>query len=130
MGIEKERRPILTPRNSESVIPGSGAPDYSTAEADTGRKWTDGSAIYCKVVNIGTLPVNNVTNTAHGISGLGTVLGIGGTVSNGTTQYLLSNSNSSWSTFVTVDATNVNVTVGGAGSGSFSGFAILEYTKV
>ena len=29
---------------------------YSTSEQDTGRKWIDGSAIYCKTYSVGALP--------------------------------------------------------------------------
>ena len=48
--------------------------DYSTVEVDTGTKWIDGSIIYKKTINFGTLP--NATNKTvnHNISNLGRVI--------------------------------------------------------
>jgi hypothetical protein len=44
---------------------------YSTSEVDTGKKWTDGRAIYRKVVNTTfTASNSNSIAIAHGISGL------------------------------------------------------------
>lgn len=48
--------------------------DYSTAEVNTGAAWIDGSTIYKKTVNTGTLPDQSMSWTAHGISNLSRVI--------------------------------------------------------
>ena len=128
MGISKQSRPILCPQGTQSVIPNA-EPDYSTSEVQLNQKWIDGSTIYRKVVDIGSLPDNSSSATAHGITGIGTVIRLHGYVSDGTTQFPLPTAGSAWSIFITVDATNVNATAAGAGEEAFSGSVIIEYTK-
>lgn len=52
--------------------------DYSTSEINTGAKWVDGSAIYKKTINTGTLPNNTFKRVAHNISNLYRVIRIEG----------------------------------------------------
>lgn len=52
---------------------------YSTDEKVVGV-WIDGKPLYQKTVACGTLPSNNVSSTAHGISNLDKVVGISGIV--------------------------------------------------
>lgn len=51
-----------------------GGVDYSLTEQDTGLKWIDGSVIYQKTINFGTMPVNNEKDVAHGIINLSFVV--------------------------------------------------------
>lgn len=48
--------------------------DYSTTEVNTGTTWVDGSPIYKKTINFGSLPDSASKNVAHGISNLGWVV--------------------------------------------------------
>lgn len=41
---------------------------YSTAQTDSGERWTDGSIIYKKTINFGALPNATTKNVAHGIT--------------------------------------------------------------
>lgn len=52
--------------------------NYSTSEVDTGTTWIDGSHIYKKTIDTGTLPNSGRKNVAHNISNLGTVIKIEG----------------------------------------------------
>lgn len=60
--------------------------DYSSNEIDTGVKWIDGSAIYKKTLNTGTLPSSAGTSatTVHNITDLYKVIKIEGYAYNGT----------------------------------------------
>ena len=48
--------------------------DYSTNEVNTGTKWIDGSAIYKKTINFGTLPNSTTKNVAHNISNISDII--------------------------------------------------------
>lgn len=52
--------------------------DYSTSEVNTGTTWIDGSAIYKKTINFGTLPNASMKTVAHGISNLSEIIKIEG----------------------------------------------------
>lgn len=43
--------------------------DWSTTEQETGLEWLNGKPIFQKTVAV-TMPNNNTTNTAHGITGI------------------------------------------------------------
>lgn len=47
---------------------------FSTSEQFTGMYWIDGKKIYCKTVNIGSIPDNGTVNHAHGISSLSQII--------------------------------------------------------
>lgn len=67
---------------------GSGGVDYSTEEQDTGLKWTNGDAIYCKTLS-GTTDNDSLTEIAHGISNFGTLIQLYGVVEGATNLYAL-----------------------------------------
>lgn len=48
--------------------------DYSLVEVNTGSKWIDGSPIYKKTINIGTLPNNTTKSVPHNISNLNRII--------------------------------------------------------
>lgn len=55
---------------------GSAGINYSTTEQDTGLKWIDGSAIYQKTIDFGTMPSDDEKDVAHGISNLAFVVDV------------------------------------------------------
>lgn len=57
---------------------------YSTSETATGYTWVDGSIIYKKTVNFGTLPNATTKNIAHGIQNLANVIEYDALAYNGT----------------------------------------------
>lgn len=52
--------------------------DYSTSEVNTGMKWIDGSVIYKKTINFGSLPNNTSKQVAHNIVSLDRIIKIDG----------------------------------------------------
>ena len=52
--------------------------NYSTLEVDTGYTWIDGSAIYKKTINFGSLPNNTSKQVAHNIVSLGQIIKVDG----------------------------------------------------
>ena len=94
--------------------------ELSTNEHWTGRSWINGKPIFRKVVDIGAFPDMSTKTVAHGITDIDEwidyrVVGINSTKENPTFTLGLT-------------AVNVEVTTPIAMS-TFSGYAILEYTK-
>lgn len=54
--------------------PTGGGVDYSLSEQDTGLKWVDGTTIYQKTIDFGTMPVNSEKDVPHGINNLAFVV--------------------------------------------------------
>lgn len=52
--------------------------DYSINEVNTGAKWIDGSVIYKKTINFGSLPNNTSKQVAHNIASLDRIIKIDG----------------------------------------------------
>lgn len=104
---------------------------FSTTEIRTGAVWTDGTEIYRKVVSMGALPNATTKNTAHGITGLGTVISLRGMADNGTAQRPLPYADATLTDVVELDCTDTNVTLRSTGDQSAftSSFAVIEYTK-
>lgn len=65
---------------------GGGGISYSTTEQDTGLTWIDGSKIYQKTIDFGTMPVNEEKDVAHGISNLAFLVDIEFVVYNATSN--------------------------------------------
>lgn len=103
---------------------------YSTSEMRIGT-WIDGSAIYRKVVSIGTLPSSSgAKNTAHGVSNMGTLVRIYGFAYSGGTRFPLPYTTNVNSSNIALYANNTNVIVEvGQSRSSYTAYAILEYTK-
>ena len=104
--------------------------DYDLEEQATGSIWLDGKAVYRKTVNVGPLPANASSETAHGITGLETLINIGGVAtSSAGVNMPLPHAHNSAPVNVIVDAANVRVTTVYAGHADFSGHVTLLYTK-
>lgn len=56
------------------ISAGGGGISYSLTEQDTGLKWIDGSKIYQKTIDFGTMPVGAEKDVAHNIDGLAYVV--------------------------------------------------------
>jgi hypothetical protein len=119
-----------------SVLPaGTGGINFTAAEQDTGLKWTDGSTIYQKTIAISAGPGLGATvNTAHGISGLSTLVKVDPLLRGASgTWHLLSIVSTTGATLqcvVRVDATNVILIAGAGGDYStYTGHVTLYYTK-
>lgn len=105
-----------------NALIGGGTIDASAAW-DTGRTWTDGSAIKAKYVSLGALPNATTTNDAHGVT-LGTIVGLyGGATASGTFVPLPNDG-----ILLSADATNIIVTTTTDWS-SYTGWAVLEYVE-
>lgn len=106
--------------------------DYSTSEVNTGAKWIDGSAIYKKTINIGTLPNSTTKNTAHNISNLGQVLRVEGFTTNGTNTYELPRvmiGGVQYQAQIQVNSTNIQIDTGSDLSSYTTTYVTLYYTK-
>lgn len=98
---------------------------YSTAEKACG-KWIDGSTIYKKTVEFGTLP--NATNkiVAHGITNLEQFIEVKGIAVASNRRALPLPYNTTL--YVNADATNITISASGDRSG-YVGYVTLYYTK-
>ena len=107
--------------------------DYSTNEINTGAKWIDGSAIYKKTVNFGTLPNTTDKTVNHGISNLGWVIKIEMIARRNDGIFFpipfASHHGSANSIDVTADSTSVVVATGMDRSNLTESYITLYYTK-
>lgn len=108
--------------------------DYSTSEQDTGATWIDGSHIYKKTVNFGTLPstAGSAKGVAHSISNLGKVIKIEGYVYNGVVFAALpwvSASATPAVAQVTINSTSVLIVTNADLSSFTESYVTLYYTK-
>ena len=105
---------------------------FSATEMRTGAVWTDGKEIYRKVIDMGALPNAATKNTAHGITGLLTVVSLRGMASgSGTTQRPLPYADATLTVVVELDCDTTNVSTRSTGNQSAftASFAVIEYTK-
>lgn len=108
--------------------------DYSTSEINTGATWIDGSAIYKKTVNFGTLPNATSKDVAHGISNLGRVVKIEGYAfrSSDSTNFPIpfaSENGANNCIGITVTQTNISIGTGTDRSNISECYVTLYYTK-
>lgn len=107
--------------------------DYSTTEINTGAKWVDGSAIYKKTVDIGTLPNSTTKTVAHGISNLDYCIQFWGTAKNSSGNHIVlpwpSKDVVSSAIELTVTSTDVSITTADGWPAAYSGYVTLYYTK-
>ena len=136
--------PIITMTNTD---PGEGSPlaannfiavygddpsnmNYSTSETKTGATWIDGSPIYKKTVNFGTLPNNNNKHVAHGITNLSKIIEIKGYTSNGNLFIPLPiDSTTNAPTAIYVDSTDIVYTTTSDRTSYTETYVTLYYTK-
>lgn len=105
--------------------------DYSTIEINTGAKWIDGSTIYKKTINFGTLPNATEKTVAHGISNLGRVIKVEGYAYNNDVFFPLPFpwTNASSSVGILIGATTINLGTGLDRTGFTESYITLYYTK-
>ena len=106
--------------------------DYSLLEVNTGAKWIDGSAIYKKTINFGTLPASGNRTVAHSVSNLAYIVDIKAMAyDTGSSRYKALNlpqgNNTDW-IVMEADGTNVYAYVGSDFSDT-TAYVTLYYTK-
>lgn len=105
---------------------------YSSAETKVGI-WIDNKPIYRKVISLGLLPNNTTKRVASGISNLEFVTYLYGIALAGTYFITLPDSypvNVNYNVRLSYDlSTNEIVITAGADRSTYSGYAIIEYTK-
>ena len=109
---------------------GGGGHDYSTTEQEIGT-WIDGSTLYEKVVNLGSLPSSTSKNVDHNISNIDKIIYVGGWAQNSSgVMFPLPNVSTSTNYSVQITASSTQITVQtGVDRTAFSGYAIIQYTK-
>lgn len=120
---------FVTADNIEfSTMPGN----YSTVEMDTRYTWVDGSRIYKKTVNFGTLPNSSAKTVAHGITNLNWIIGLEGVAKSSSGDRLLMPFPWEGSVGGTIacyaDSNNIFITTWMDRS-DYSGYVTLYYTK-
>lgn len=114
---------------------GRRAIDYQLTEFLTGGTWTDGKPIWRKFLDLGTLPNAALETTAHGITGLDTMIDItshvktSGTFSTGLNFVQTGGVDAVDGIGVQRNGDNIEIQAGNQDRSSLSGFAILTYTK-
>lgn len=107
--------------------------NYSTSEVDTGFTWVNGSTIYKKTINFGSLPNNTSKDVAHAITGLVTVIDLSGVATSGTTSLPLPYSGSSTGTStnsIQIARANTNIQIlTGTDRTAYSAYVTIYYTK-
>lgn len=107
--------------------------DYSLTEVDTGRKWTDGKAIFQKVIDLGFLPNATTKSVAHNITGMDQLIrlyGMGKVSPNFVPIPFVSVTDGSADQIkVFVSTTNVELNTGSTNRSDHVSFMVLEYTK-
>lgn len=104
---------------------------YSTTEKAVGT-WIDGSTIYRKTIEFGSLPNATTKNVAHNISNLSHVVKVEAIAKSGTRFFPLPSAQPDSLTYiirVTVEGSNINI-VTGADRSDFNAYVTLYYTKL
>lgn len=101
--------------------------DYSLAEINTGTKWVNGSTIYKKTINFGSLPNATTASVSHSISSLNNVVKIEGYMTNGSSWRTLPYADGAF-TSVYANTTQVSIYTT-ADMSSWTGYVTLYYTK-
>ena len=102
---------------------------YDDEETDTGKKWIDGSPIYRKCFVVDSLTEGEYTGL-HGITNLGIVTSINGSIICASIYALNYNISASYRTATWFTNANIRLTVGSALVESFvKAIICIEYTK-
>ena len=108
------------------------SPDaYSTSEVKTNKIWVNNKPVYRKVVDIGNLPNNSRKEVAHNITNLDDIIYCSAIIDNGTTYRQLPVSSpldTNYAIDVYANSTYIVIDTGNDRT-SYSGYAIVEYTK-
>lgn len=101
---------------------------YSTTEVNTGKTWIDNKPIYRKVINVGSLPNNSSKTVATGIIQTDIrIVSLTGVCFTSDGRYQAS-LNDVYSRITLVPTNNLSITTT-LDFSSYTGYAILEYTK-
>lgn len=106
--------------------------NYSTSEIDTGYTWINGSHIYKKTIDTGTLPNSTNKTVAHNISNISMVLKVEGWATDGSSYIILphlSTTNVTYGVSITTNSTNVVIASGTNQSTFTTSYITLYYTK-
>ena len=117
--------------NNANIL--SGTTTYSTTEVNTGMTWVDGSTIYRKVINFGSLPNNDTKNVNLNISNLGNIINVSAlgydSINNNYWNIpTISTSGAQYTIDITITPTQVRIRTATDRS-HFTAYVILEYTK-
>ena len=105
---------------------------YSTTETDTGRKWIGGKAIYRKLIATGTLPNTASKAIPTGITGMDSLIALYGAASSPAARLSLpfvAADSVNWVNILYTSANTLSITTG-ANFSAYTGYVILEYTKI
>ena len=107
--------------------------DYSTAEVDTGVKWIDGSSIYKKTIDTGTLPNASVKSITHGISNLNRIIRLEGYAYRSSDQGVFPlpfvSATLTYGIALSVSGSNIQIVTGIDRSNITESYVTLYYTK-
>ena len=110
---------------------------YSTSEVDTGKKWTDGSTIYRKVLNTTFTAAPGTISVNHGISGMGSTykflsitggFAIGNTADQTQQSFSYRETGGNWINLVSMNTTTLTIGCSFAW-GTSRIIAVMEYVK-
>ena len=105
----------------------------STSGLRTGQHWTDDKPIYRTVLILAAGPADSdLLNTAHNITGLGTIVSLSGMMDDGTVQHpvpYVHATNALAFLQMSADNTNIILETGSAANyTSYTGLIVIEYT--
>lgn len=114
------------------ALPTGGGYQWSTTEFLTGNRDVAGDPIYGKAVDLGSWPNTTTKTVAHGVTGIKSLISLTGYGTDGTVRYSIPRSSPTLASnvdLIWLDATDIRIHTGGNLT-SFSGYALLLYTKV
>lgn len=107
--------------------------NFSTSEQATEYTWVDGSTIYKKTVNTGTLPNSTTKSVAHGITNLAFVIDAEGYAKNPTSNVYYpipcTLNSAPLQIGLTLDNTNINIYTGSDRKAFTTSYVTVYYTK-
>lgn len=105
---------------------------YFQIEDITTDVWVDGKAVFRKTIPTGTLSTGATNTIAHGIITIDTLVDLRVEVSNGTNRRILpyASPTAANSASVDVGTTNVVIVTGSGFGANYSGYIIMQYTKI
>lgn len=112
-------------------------PQYSTSEIDTGKKWTDGSTIYQKVINTTMNVIAGQTTVSTGITGATSTfkflsitggINLGSSTATTAQTFMYLEAAGNWISLTSTTATTLSFTSSFAW-GTSAVIAVLEYVK-
>lgn len=101
---------------------------FSTTAHQTGQFWIDGKPIYRKVVDLGALPDTTTKNVAHGLTGIGEIVSLGGIAIDDASEFAAALPLPNDVVALSIGTTNVSVVTASDLSGYDQAYAVVEYT--